>query len=164
MKSHHYLALGVKLFAIALFVYAIKQSRLLIEVAIDGGINGIPASSWFMLATTAIPFLISAVLWFFPITLAQSILTSELDKTVEPTSPITLLSILISMIGLFFLYYVISDTVYWLIFSHLADGTSASLEPEVKANMWTTLIELVVICFLVLKSKTIAKKMLEVAT
>ena len=45
MKSSHYLAIAVRLFAIMLFIYGLRQLLPLIELVITGNISGMRYSS-----------------------------------------------------------------------------------------------------------------------
>ena len=168
MKSSHYLAIVVKLFSIALALFAIRQSALFIEAMITGSISNMPVSPYYMAATSIVPLFIAVILWCFPICISKSILSSELDKEVKPIHLQTFLAIIISSIGIYTCFYAIVDTVYWLVAWFLANNegyreTTLHLNYENNANMVATAIELAVSIFLIFKSTSLARKVLQVS-
>ena len=169
MKSSHYLAIALRVFAIFLVFYGLQQSSTLMEVFGTGGINGITVSILFALSTTICPILMALVLWFFPATVTNLILTPAMDKPVEPIQVKEVLTVLVLGISLFSLYNAIIDSVYWATWWKMASnseymvGTSLSLDSETRANMVTTALEVVVSLFLLFKARTVASVILLVA-
>lgn len=161
MKSSHYLAIAVRLFSVALFLYALKNSLMLVEVISSGTINGIPASTVFILTTTLSPLAAAILLWLFPFSVTNLILKPETDLPVEPMGPAPLLTVLIISIGIYTLFYAIIDSIYWLNFWHLNSRNQVLSGPiplgdPSKANMIATAFELAISMALVFKAKTLA--------
>ena len=169
MKAHHYLAIGIKLFAIILIVYSIKQSEIIFDILFNENSVYAEASPTVISLNIVIPILISIGLWFFPGTIAKSILTPDLDQPVEPLSPNSFLAALISGIGLFVLFNATIDIIYWSIFNHLVSemgmygAAKGDLTPDAEANIWATGFEFVFSLILIFKSKSIAHLILKVA-
>ena len=168
MKSSHYFAIAVRLFAIILFLYGLKQSTWLIEVLINGRLNGVGVSAAFLFVTSVVPLIVSALLWRFPLTVSKLIVKPDLDLTVEPMATNSMLVVLILAIGLFAFYNALVDAVYWIIMWNMSRNVETStallyLTVENRANMWVTGFEVVVSIAIIGKARTIAKRMLEFA-
>lgn len=164
MKPTHYFAIMIRLFAIALAVYAIRQSSVLFELLTNGSIQDFELSIVFVLVTVLCPLVVSILLWFFPMTVSASIIRPELDQSFEPTGAAGLLTVLVLAIGLYVLYFAISDSVYWLTLWQMSrDNYSEAalyLGAESKANMIATGIELLLAVVLVARARTVSGFML----
>tara|TARA_B110000211_G_C14053421_1_gene542216 strand:+ start:1701 stop:1979 length:279 start_codon:yes stop_codon:yes gene_type:complete len=86
MKSSHYLAIAVRLFAIMLFIYGIGQLLPIFELIATGTINEMIVSPFFAIAASIIPILLSVVLWVLPLSVSSAILKPEMDRDVIPLS------------------------------------------------------------------------------
>lgn len=165
MKSSHYLAIAVRLFAIAIFIYGLRQSTMLVEVLIRGSINDMNVSVIFMLAATLFPLVGAIFLWYFPFSVTSSILKPEIDQPVEPMDAQSVLTVLILAIGLVALYNAFVDSMFWLTLWHMSEqsmdsSVQLSLNSENKSNMVTTAIELGVSIAILLKAKSLSCRML----
>jgi len=165
MKSSHYMAVAVRLFAIVLFIYSIQQSTIFLDALINGPIQGVKVSSAFILTTSITPLIIGVLLWIFPLTVARAILRGELDKPVEAVGAQSMLTVLILSIGLYTLYYAVVDSVYWLTYWNITSNINASMGigAESKSNMIVTALEVVASIALVLKPRTLSYFMLSIA-
>lgn len=165
MKSSHYMAVAVRLFAIVLFIYSIQQSTILLDALINGSIQGVKVSSAFILTTSIIPLIVGVLLWIFPLTVARAILKGELDKPAEAVDAQSMLTVLILSIGLYTLYYAVVDSVYWLTYWNMASNSNGAMGigAESKSNMIVTALELMVSISLVLKPRTLSYFMLNIA-
>jgi hypothetical protein len=168
MKSSHYLAIAVRLFAIMLFIYGLRQLLPMFELIASGTINGMAVSPFFAIASSIIPILFSVVLWIFPLSVSNSILKPEMDRDVVPLSQGSWLVIMLIGIGLYTLYYAIVDSMFWLYFLHMSSQSSLSDAPlimrgEDKANLVISILEVIASLFLILKSKTISKFILRIS-
>ena len=165
MKPTHYFAILVRLFAIVLAIYAVRQSSFLVEVLNNGGVQGYGLPLAFAWASTLVPLLVSLCLWFFPMTVSRLIIRPELDQSFEPVGLKGLLTVLVLGIGLYVLYFAVSDTVYWLTLWQMShDDYSDStlyLGSDSKAAMVTTAIELVLAFVLVARARTVSDAMLK---
>ena len=80
----------------------------------------------------------------------------------------SLLTVLLLAIAIYYLYFAIIDAVYWATLWQMSErshGGNAplNLSQENKANMLSTIIELLVSATLILKAQTISRKMLRLA-
>lgn len=167
MKSSHYLAIAVRLFSIALFLLALRQTPVLFEVLIYGGINEMPASLFFIATTVLVPLIIAFLLWRLPLSVARSILPPETDNPVEPLDLASFLTVFLAVIGFIGCYYALTELVYWSVLFHLESSSqyftpSLRLTDENKAEMAATVFELIVALILVLKARVISLKMLKI--
>lgn len=165
MKPRHYLAIAVRLFAVFLFLYSIQQSRTLLELIINGYANEVALPIWFGIAVSLLPLLASLLLWFFPLTVSQFILTDEINQPIEPINIQSLLAVFIIAIGLYYFYYAISDTIYWVTLWKMSslgthDGIPISLPSESTVNIITTAFELAISLVFIFRAKTLAYHLL----
>ncbi len=168
MKSSHYLAIAVRLFSIVLFIYALRQSTMLIEVIIKDSINGMPVSLLFISATVFSPLAISLLLWYFPLTVSNKILKPEIDKVIEPLSAISILTVMVLAIGLYVFYHAFIDSVYWATLWHMSSqgpnaDASLYLMEDNKANIVATIVEIIVSIGLIFKAKSLSYRLLRLA-
>ncbi|MBL4882835.1 MAG: hypothetical protein JKX82_16280 [Oleispira sp.] len=158
MRSSHYLAIAVRIFALMLFIYGLRQMFPVLELFLLGTVNGMEVSPFFVIVTSIIPILFSIVLWLFPLSISASILKPEMDLDVVPLSQGDWLVVLLIGLGLYTLYLAISDSIFWLYLLHISSLSNSSLEMRVedKANLVISLLEVTVSIFLILKAKTMA--------
>ena len=165
MKSSHYLAIAVRLFAIAIFIFGLRQSTMLVQVLMRGSINDMNVSTLFMLATTLFPLISSVFLWHFPFSVTNSILRPEIDLPVEPMNAQSMLTVLVLAIGLIALYNALIDSMFWLTLWHMSEQSmysdvQLSINNENKANMVSTALELGLSIIIILKAKSLSCRML----
>lgn len=168
MKSSHYLTIAVRLFSVVLFIYALRQSTILLELIIKDSINGMPVSLLFISVTVFSPLAISLLLWNFPLIVSKKILKPEIDKVIKPMSTLSILTVLVLGIGLFVFYQALVDSIYWATIWHMsAQGPNADaslyLMEDNKANIVTTIAEVVVSIGLIFKAKSLSYYMLRFA-
>ena len=102
---------------------------------------------------------IACLLWFFPFTIAKKILpTVESDLAITSIEKNTLIEVGIILIGLFYLFYALSDIFYWLFFilaSIRMENTYGDM--LLTADQWSgiivTLIEITMALFLIFGAK-----------
>lgn|SRR5690606_15538192 len=157
MKVHHYVGIGIKLFAIWLFLFSIQNMAFLLENIIHGTVHGMAAS----LTTSGliyVPWLVIAIiLWNFPLMIAKKIIPPDAEINPERLSANSLLPILISAISLFFLYRSIMDGVYWLTLLNLMENNAyPTISLENKASMYATGVEFLAAACLFFNSKKIS--------
>ncbi len=125
--------------------------------------------SWaFAITSSVFPMVVASLLWLFPMMASSYILKPEMDKPIEPMNSQAVLTVLVLAIGLYFLYYAISDSIYWLTFWKIAERSqehigSLYLGAENEASMIATAVELVISIVLLVKARTIASRMLRIA-
>lgn len=165
MKPTHYFAILIRLFAIALAIYAVRQSSFLVDALTNTGWRNNQGPLVFAWVTVLSPLAISLLLWFFPMTVAASIIRPELNQPFESLSVVNILTVLVLAIGLYTLYYGVSGTIYWLtiwqISTNLDYSNSSAFGGESKAAMVTTAIELILAVLLVARARMISGLMLK---
>lgn len=159
MKPHHYLGIGLRIFAIVLFVYVFRQSIQLFTFLTSGSLHvaNIPIMP---LLVTLLSLIAAIACWLFPITIAKNIINPELDRDIQPVNYPSLLTVVILAIGLFLTFKAISDIVYWLTYLNIVP--SGAYDPDAKALMVATVVETVVAFALVGRARTIAHYLLRV--
>jgi len=168
MKSSHYLAIAVRLFAIALFIYGLRQLLPIIELVISGSINGMVVSPFFAVVVALIPIVFSIVLWTFPLSLSRSILKTDMDREVAPLSQDNWLVVILIGIGLYTLYYGLVDSIYWIYILHISSENAMSDVPLLmgagdRANLVISIMEVVTSMIIILRSKTISNLILKIS-
>lgn len=169
MKSSQYLAIAVRLFSIMVFMAGLRQLSPLLELIISGNINGMEVSYFFAILMAMVPILFSIALWLFPVSVSALILKPELDQNVVPLSQGSWLVVILIGLGLYTLYYAVSDSMSWLYFWHMStqhayDDVDFLLRGEDKAEMFITFLEVLASLSLVLKAKTISRYFLKIAS
>ena len=125
--------------------------------------------SWaFAITSSVLPMLVASILWLFPMMASSYILKPEMDQPLEPMNSHAILTVLVLAIGLYSLYYAISDSIYWLTFWRVAERSQEHigalyLGAENEASMVATVVELMVSIALLAKARTIASSMLRIA-
>lgn len=168
MHPSHYLAIAIRIFAIGLFLYGLRQLGLVYEVFVNDALHGFPVSRTFALGTSILPVIVSVVMWRFPLSVARRIATPEIDLPLEPLRARSILAALIGALSLFFLFYAVVDAVYWATYWHMVQSGEIAdavlrIGGEQKANTLATIVELVVATGILLKSNTLAAYILRVA-
>ena len=157
MKAHHYLSIGIKLFALWLILFSIPNLVYFLENVMYGTVQGMEASL-FRSSLIYLPWPALAIfLWLFPLSVAAKIIPPEENLSAECMSPKSLLAVLISAIAIYFLYRSVMDCVYWATVLNLSEGgIHASIGPENKASIIATFVELIGAALLLFKSKRIS--------
>jgi hypothetical protein len=111
---------------------------------------------------------VCGLLWFFPRTIAAKLLPSRDDHEASP--PIALVhwqTLGVILIGLWALTRAIPDAVYWITFYNMATSSGiglSALNPEQKASMVETIVELVIGFWLLLGAKGAAALLFNLRT
>ncbi|MDH5434894.1 MAG: hypothetical protein OEY19_13200 [Gammaproteobacteria bacterium] len=159
MKPHHYLAIVVRLFAIVLTIMIIRSAILYYPSLISIENESVGFTFYEYLLASIFPLFVALILWFFPIMVSKKILKPELDQSIEPISPHSFFSVIIISIGVYYLFYSISDAIYWLsvffVFSHGVDFSMWSSQDS-SANVIATIAEFIMSMILIIRGKTIA--------
>lgn len=167
MKPTYYFAILVRLFAIGLAIYAVRQSSLLIEILKDGNVQGYELSFTFALVSTLCHLFVSVLLWFFPMTVSRFVIRPELDEAFEPIGVKDLLTVLVLAIGVYVFYFTISDAVYWITLWQMSQDSyseaSLYLGNDSKAATVTTGIEFFISAGLLLRARTVSNLVLKLA-
>ena len=158
MKKEELAGLGIRLFAIAVFLLALsKVAGIAAYFLGKDDINEAIISGIIFIALV----LISILLWLFPISIAKKILPIVSEQ--EINSPWTLNDLKeagLVLIGIYILFYVLSDAIYWFVIVLVGNSyndpiTTFELQPDEIANIYTTGIEFIIACFLIFGSRGI---------
>lgn len=162
MQLHQYLAVGLRLLAIVVFIYGLRQLATFFSVVLTDTFVGMTASPLFFLAMAAIPIIVSIGLWLYPSDIAKLVVPPTSDVSVVPEKSFSIFVALILTLGIYFLFYAAVDMVYWLTYGYLLlqnpeayDRTSNIMQSN-KANLAATLFELAVSMFLIFRAKFVA--------
>lgn len=157
MKVHHYFAIGLKLFSVALFVYGLRFTVPIVQMTNNDNFNGFDLSVSVLMIELLICWLMASILWLFPITIAKLFLKPGLDKEVEPLSKPSILAVFIVAIGLYIFAFGVIDILFWGVYINLAlENSNFVLDPESKANVVVTAFQLGFGIFLIYKCRTIS--------
>lgn len=161
MKAHHYLGIGIRLFSIWLFLYSVTKLSYLLESLIYGTVQGMSAS-FAITFLQYVPWLLFAIfLWLFPLSIAKNIVPSEVENEINTITPREIMTVLISVVALCFLYRSIMDALYWVTLWNIAISSSDSGIPitfnaDQRASMYATAIEFFVAVMLFFNSRKVA--------
>ncbi|MBL4584600.1 MAG: hypothetical protein JKX83_08285 [Pseudomonadales bacterium] len=126
-------------------------------------------STVFVASTVVCPLVIAVVLWVYPCTVANILLKPEIDHPIEPMRAKELLTVFILGIGSLSLYNAVIDSVYWATWWQMSLNSQYSAAPLIldvntKSSMAATALELIVAAIIVFKARTLASKILRLAT
>jgi len=164
MKPEHLVALGVRLFALGLAIFTLNNSIRIFAFFKIGQFNiGEIAYTGTMVSLA----MLSLLLWKFPLVVARSITDFPKlnENELNDIKSDRLLHVGLIILGIYLLFNVFSDLVYWGIFWFSTQRDYSSevvLTLEQKSSIFITLIQLVFVLFLILGSNkviTIAKKL-----
>jgi len=168
MKASDYIAIGIRLFSIAIYILAFQRALLLPEVIMFGTIDGMSASKSYIIISAIVPVLFATALWMFPSITAKFIVRRETDKELNPINPLEFSIVIIAGLGLYLLFYSLSDTLYWLTILSISEPNNyasnwASIGSQSKAAIIATGLETIMSITLIFKSKTISRLIFKVA-
>ncbi len=155
MKLEHIVALAVRLFAIAVAIYALRTGISLVPYFYEQEWVGASYTYAGLMLTL---LLVSVGLWMFPLTIARGLVAfrepGEVD--VKSASADQIQTIAYSVLGLYLLYHVLSDIVYWGFTLFITLRNSAipiELSIEQIGLMIATVVELLFVLFLLLGAR-----------
>lgn len=143
MTSAQIIGLGVRLFAIWLLVSVVRHVPHMWQT----NQSLADASSVYVAIAlvTGLTFLLAAVLWFFPLTVAKTLIPSS-SKTDYVQLPLEQAqSVGFTLLGLWVLVNAVPDSFYWLFMLYQASipETLLNLGPSHRADIVSTVIEVV---------------------
>ena len=162
MKGSHYLALFVRLFAIAMALFFLDRVVVL-AYSLGEPSQHFSIHDVFSLVSAIFPLFVSLILWQFPLLVSRTILKSEMDGDVDGSkpTPADMLAVIVAGIGLYTLYYAVVDAVYWgALWAYTEEqkhvGQLFDINADRKANMLATGVELVAALVLLVKARVVA--------
>ena len=158
MKLEHIVALAVRLFAIALALYAIRDGVSFFTFFLEQGRESV---SYYYASGMLLLVVLAIILWKFPLTVARGLVKfrepGETELSSASDNKIQVIGF--SILGLFLLFHVVSDITYWSVV-WLVSQRSTSV-PELSldqiAQMVATAIELVFVLFLLFGARGISR-------
>ncbi len=159
MTPHQIVVVVLRLIALAWLLYTLTHVYgLFAVVAADPGAL---LSRPIVLFSAAFQVVVCLALWFFPSTLATSLLPQAPGAhEPAPARPITEWQVFgVIIVGLLALTRAIPDTIYWVTYAAMATGYDLSffdLDADQKSNALATAVELTIGLGLVLGAKRVA--------
>ncbi len=161
MNKEEIVAIAVRLFAVALGVNVLNSMPGMFMYFNDEVFR---EAAYLFSGSLTLIVLISILLWMFPLTVAKKIIPkSGTDAKIENWSYEGILACGFIVMGVCFLYFVISDSVYWFSvwkFSVSFEGVQRELTPDQIAGIYATVAEFVISVFLILGSRGISNMLL----
>jgi len=159
MKLEHLVALAVRLFAIVLALYAIRNGISLVPQFQKQGWE--EATPFYIALMTSLIFL-SVILWKFPLTVARGLVnfreSSQTNDNLINKKSIEAAAY--TVLGLYLLFGVLSDAVYWatmLLLSNRNPQLMFEFSIDQKATIFTTVIEFIFVLFLIFGSRRLVE-------
>jgi divalent metal cation (Fe/Co/Zn/Cd) transporter len=148
MKMEEIIGLGVRLCSIVLFLYVVGNfPGMLVYFSDENRVQ-----FWLLAAVMAFLLVVVILLWNFPITIARKIAPSSASDMHTSWDSVTLIAVGSTLLGIYFLYYSISDLLYWLFFgfySQNVGGVEIELSIDQKASIVVSFIEFAIAVFLI---------------
>lgn len=159
MKLEHLVVVAVRLFALAIAYEAFKSIMGL--VAYLGQIES-PSTIAVYLGTSIVLFLVSIILWKFPTLIARKIANFPTMNEVEVDSETSekILQVGLIILGVYFLYYVVSDFASWgyyLLATSRESDYDLIFNAQQKADFFATFVELGIAIFLIVGSSRLVQ-------
>jgi hypothetical protein len=157
MHKTEFVAIGVRLFAIALAIYSLKNfpgMYMYFDAQHDQSSANLYAGLFLFMLLLAI------LLWHFPLSVASKITPKTAsNETSISWSEKDLLTVGLILIGVYLFYHVISDSIYWLYVlnvSHTYTGMEIELNSDQKASIYSTAVEFFLSLSLIIGAKGIS--------
>lgn len=179
MNRNEVTATAVRILALVIFLYGLKELLPAIFTYLDKVSTiknthslrfyaGISAVAGISIGT----LLIAPLLWFFPYTAASVILPKEKVKSQEyKWNNESVVSCGLIILGIYFLYYVIVDVVYWVYimnypitttYGSVTEYTPKTLSANDRALIVATVVELLLSVFLIFGSNGISRLIIKI--
>lgn len=144
----------IRLFSISLFVIIIRDLPRFI-ITLNESQEPVLYAAY---AVILFLFIISAVLWLFPLTLANKLLPKENEAEKVYWENDSILSIGFILMGVFLLYKTLSDLTYWgfVMLHSIGNNTQIELSATDKISIYVTFIEVSLSLFLIFGSQGIS--------
>ena len=159
MTLEQIVALAIRLFSIILAIYAIRNGLSLVPLYYDQELH----VTSYLYATLMVFLLFVAIgLWHFPLTITRKLVTfQEPGKTdISTANSEQIQAAALTVLGLYFLFSVISDLVYWgtlLFITQRNPELNLEISLEQKGLIVATFVELLFSLFLLLGSNQIVE-------
>ncbi|WP_316365616.1 hypothetical protein [Candidatus Thiodiazotropha sp. CDECU1] len=157
MGKDEIVAIAVRLFSVALAIYGLKNLPGMVAYFNQEEMQG---AVYAFTGITVLIFVIALLLWHFPLSVAKKIIPKN-NSTIKATewNSNELLICGLIILGVYFLFYVVSDAIYWFYvwkYSISFEGSRIELNIDQVASIYATIGEFVVVIILLLGSSGIA--------
>jgi hypothetical protein len=146
-------AILIRLFSVFITIYAIRN---LLSISFYYADDTYSSAVWLSWGFSILFFIVSIILWNFPNLIVKKIISWDVEETdKEKTSAEELEIVGFSLIGLFYLYYAVSDLVYWGIFTWLIQKSydvPVDLSIEQKVSIIVTVVEFLFALIIILRA------------
>ena len=146
MTKEQIVGLGVRLFAIFLALYTLRQAPGLMAFAKMSPPDY--ATLWVVAVLTIIFLLVAILLWCLPLTVARKLIPKVERKKKAGALSISEIQVMAySVVGLWVLTTAISDAVHWTVFVYRVKSMDAGyvqLSPQNIGDIVATVVELVI--------------------
>ncbi len=162
MKVHELTAIGLRIFAIVLFLYTLRQFVGVASYLGNASDEFPTASGYYLSATILVPFIVAVLVWLFPLSLAKSIVPNMEHQPLVALSQSELYIAAITLLGIYVLSYAVPDFIFWLTRFYIAstmrkEGIEFERGSEPTSHFVSTIVELAIGVWLVLGSKGILR-------
>jgi hypothetical protein len=127
MSPHQTIAIAVRLFAIWVFLYFVRDT---LSFFYDPQVYIRPGAFAMALSVLILSGLVSSALWFFPLTVARKLLVSSASESVPPAKPDEWLAAGCVLLGLWVLSLAvptfIRDSLMWYLYRESYGGSPIS--------------------------------------
>jgi len=144
--------LGVRLFAVWLFVYVVRNFP---SIWFFNTQQGDASANLVVVMTMLVVFAVIGLLWFFPLSVASKLLPPTVSDNRVALPPEQVQAVGFSLLGLWVLVHAIPSALYWVFMSyHAAKPMSLTeLRPDDYASISTTGLEIVLGVWLLFGAK-----------
>lgn len=158
MKITELTAIGLRIFAIYLFIYALRQAASLYSlIGEQPNSNQATVSILFYILWVGTPLIVSFGIWQFPQTATNLFLPKYKTDEIAPVTKSDLYIAAITIVGIFVLASAVPNTLEWItrlyMQSRMASaGFTFETSPDNKASIVSTTAELIIGLWLVFGS------------
>lgn len=159
MKLEHIVAVAVRLFAIVVAIFALRNG-------VSSGPyfyqQGWHITSYAYISLMALLVLFAVYLWFFPLSVTNKLLSFKKKDEVEDqtVSYEQIQFVAFTILGIYLLFHVVSDIVYWAVIFTVSMRDSnipVEISLDQKGQMFATVIEFIFVIYLLLGANGIIK-------
>ena len=137
MKPIHVVGTIVRLFAVCLVIYLANLAIFTISL---GAVNESTNLMMFSLLLIFAIFIVACFMWFFPISISRKLTGIPVSKDDEnfTISEIEFAAVCFFTLGLYFLYGLIGEGVYWvkILNDPMFQEVQSELSPDQRATLW----------------------------
>ena len=158
MKPIHVVGTIVRLFAVCLVIYLANLAIFTISLV---GSNESSKLMMFSFLLIFVIFIVACFMWFFPISISRKLtgITENRDEESFTISEVEFAKICFFTLGLYFLYGLIGEGVYWvkILNNPMFQEFQSELSPDQQASLWAYGFRFIFTVFLLLGSQLLVR-------